>query len=398
MKSWMWTCASLCACALAAPVRAAELTLEGALERARTRGTAVAAGRLRLQEARARVREAGALRDHPALDAAGGRREGGRADYAVGLTQPLDFGRGARIATAEAALRRETATSDQDQQLALRAVALSFLRALAEEERLRLAREAAVQAEEVLRVALRRREAGDVADLDVTLAGGALARARADALATEARGALAVGELRALLQYDEAEPLVLAGTLSLPEEESLQALSGSAITRPDLRAADAAADEAEAEAAAVRGLRRPTVAPAVRYERDEGTHVLWGGLSIGLPLWNRGGAAREAAAARASRLRLQAEAARRTSRAELASAHGAYALRLAAARELSSAAALAGDGETLARRSYEEGQIGLAELLLARREIQELLRAEVDHRLEVAAAAVEVRALAGTLR
>jgi outer membrane protein, heavy metal efflux system len=398
MKSWMWTCVSLSACALGAPLRADELTFEGALERARTRTATAASVRFRLAEARARVRDAGAFRENPVLDAAGGRRERGEADYAVGLTQPLDFGRGARTATAEAALLREGAVSDDDQRLALRAVALAFLRALAEEERLRLAEGAAAQAGEVLRVAERRRAAGDVADLDVSLARGALARARADALATEAQGALALGELRALLQYDEAEPLVLAGTLPAVEAEGVEALQGSAALRPDVRAAEAAVREAEAEAAAAGALGRPTIAPSVRYERDEGTHVLWGGLSVGLPLWNRGGALREAAAARASRLRVQAEAARRTARQEVASAHRAYQLRLAAARELASGVALAADGEALARRSYEEGQIGLAELLLVRREAQEVLRAHVDRRLEAAAAAVEMTALSGRLR
>jgi cobalt-zinc-cadmium efflux system outer membrane protein len=398
MKSWMWTYVSVCGCALAAPVGAQELTFEGALERARTRTAAVAAARFRVEEARARVRDAGAFRENPVLDAAAGRRERGDADYAVGLTQPLDFGRGARTTTAEAALLRETAASDDDQRLALRAVALAFLRALAEEERLHLARGATAQAEEVLRVAERRRAAGDVADLDVSLARGALARARADAFATEARGALATGELRALLAYDEAEPLALAGTLPPGEAEGIDALLDSAGARPDVRAAQAAVEEAAAEAAAAGALGRPSLAPSVRYERDEGTNVLWGGLSIGLPLWNRGGALREAATARASRLRVQAEAARRTARQEVASAHRAYELRLAAARELALTAELAGDSEALARRSYEEGQIGLAELLLARRETQEVRQAHVDHRLELAAAAVEMRAVSGRLR
>jgi outer membrane protein, heavy metal efflux system len=396
MRSRFRTYVCVSVCAVAAAARAEELTLERALERARTQGAAAAAARLRVEEARARRRAAGAFRENPALDAAVGRRPGAAADYAVGLSQPLDLGRGGRVAEAEAALLRETASADDEVRLALRAVALAFQRGLAEGERLRIAREGEAGASELVRVAERRHAAGDVAALDVGVARAALARARADALATEARAALAHAELRALLAHDGE--LTLAGELVPPVADGAAAQADAAAARPDVRAAEAEVREAEAEARAARALARPQLAPSVRVERDEGTHVLWGGLTIGLPLWNRGAGEREAAAARASRLRVRAEAARRAAREEAAGAHRAYELRLAAAAELAHARALADDSEALAARSYEEGQIGLGELLLARREARELRAADVDHRQEAAAAAVELLSLAGRLR
>jgi outer membrane protein, heavy metal efflux system len=395
MRSRIRTYVCVSACAVTATARAEELTLERALERARTSGAAAVAARLRVEESRARRRAAGAFRENPALDAAVGRRAGAAADYAVGLSQTLDLGRGGRVASAQAALLRETAAGEDEVRLALRAVALAFQRGLAEGERLRIAREAEAGASALVRVAEQRHAAGDVADLDVGVARAALARSRADALATEARAALAEADLRALLAYDGE--LALVGDLVPPVADGAAALVEAAAGRPDVRAAEAEVREAEAEAAVARALARPQVAPSVRVERDEGTHVLWGGLTIGLPLWNRGAGEREAAAARASRLRVRAEAVRRTAREEAAGAHRAYGLRLAAARELAHARSLADDNEALAVRSYQEGQIGLGDLLLARREAGELRAADVDHRQEAAAAAVELLSLAGRL-
>src|SRR5687768_7222098 len=107
MRSRIRTYVCVSACAVTATARAEELTLERALERARTSGAAAVAARLRVEESRARRRAAGAFRENPALDAAVGRRAGAAADYAVGLSQTLDLGRGGRVASAQAALLRE---------------------------------------------------------------------------------------------------------------------------------------------------------------------------------------------------------------------------------------------------------------------------------------------------
>lgn len=401
MRSIVRTSLCLSAYVLASSAGADDrpLTLEAALARARERGAAFASARFRVEEARARVRAAGAFREAPVVDAARGRRAGGgAADWSIGLAQPLDLARGGRVAAAEAGLRREAAAAEHDGRHLLRAVALAFQRAVAELELLEIARGGAERAAEVSRVAARRRDAGDVADLDVGLARAALARARASAFAAEARVALATGELRSLLAFDEAEPLALAAGLLPAVTEDAAALRAAADERPDVRAAQAAVREAEAEAWAARALARPTIAPEVRYERDDGTNVLWAGVSIGLPLWNRGAAERDAAAARASRLRVEADAAGRAARQEVASAHGAYALRAAAVRAAREAAALADESDALARRSYEEGQIGLPELLVAWRETQDARADGVARRLEEAAAAVELLAAAGRLR
>ena len=83
---------------------------------------------------------------------------------------------------------------------------------------------------------------------------------------------------------------------------------------------------------------------------------------------------------------------------QLQSALALHGLRLAAATELTSNADRLADNEALARRSYEVGQIGLAELLLLRRETIDARREWLDSLLELAQASAELDSLAGGSR
>ncbi|MET0553224.1 MAG: TolC family protein [Vicinamibacteria bacterium] len=377
------------------------LTLEGALQRAREQAVPVVSGRWRIDEARARARGARVLRDNPVLETAvGDRSDGAASDVEVGLSQTLELGgaRRGRIAAADAALALETANADQSRVLALRDVALAFQRALAATERVRIAEAAVGHAEEVHRVAARRLESGDVADLDVNLAAGAAARSRSERLSAQAAAVLATGELRTLLALPPDAPLTPSGDLGPRPPGDVAALLAAADVRPDIAAVDAELRGAEAETALGKGLRWPEVTPGIRYERDQGTRILWAGLTLGLPLWNRGQEARAAGEARAARLRHTATALRRSARQEVASAYEAYGLRVSAAEALDEAAARLEENETLARRSYEEGQIGLGELLLVRRESLEARSLHLERRLAAKELEMDLLARAGVWR
>ena len=56
------------------------------------------------------------------------------------------------------------------------------------------------------------------------------------------------------------------------------------------------------------------------------------------------------------------------------------------------------DNEILARRSFEEGEIGLAELLLVRREAFELRNVYTERLLQAAIADIELQFQAGVLQ
>ena len=378
------------------------LTLEAALARARQQSPAIASARGRIEEARGRLRGASTLRDNPVLESAIGRRSqsGTPADLDVGVSQAFELGgrRGARIAGAQAEVARAVASADDTMRLVLRQVADVFLRAVHGEQRVGVARAAETYAAEVHRIAERRHSAGDIAILEVNLAAGARARARSELLAAQASRAGALGDLRVLLNLPPGEPLSVAGELRERRNYELGELTARALERPDLRALEAELGAAEADIRLGRGFAWPDVSPAVRYERDQGQRVLWGGLTVTLPFFNRGQELRAVGEARAERIRKEIGSLRHAIQNEIKTALETYLLRVQAAEELQSTVGLLDDNEDLARRSYEAGQIGLAELLLVRREVLETRLAALDRLLDAAQAGSELDSRAGILR
>ena len=342
------------------------------------------------------------MRDNPVLESAIGRRSqsGTPADLDVGVSQTFELGgrRGARIAGAQAEVARAVASADDTMRLVLRQVADVFLRAVHGEQRVGVARAAETYAAEVHRIAERRHSAGDIAILEVNLAAGARARARSELLAAQASRAGALGDLRVLLNLPPGEPLSVAGELRERRNYELGELTARALERPDLRALEAELGAAEADIRLGRGFAWPDVSPAVRYERDQGQRVLWGGLTVTLPFFNRGQELRAVGEARAERIRKEIGSLRHAIQNEIKTALETYLLRVQAAEELQSTVGILDDNEDLARRSYEAGQIGLAELLLVRREVLETRLAALDRLLDAAQAGSELDSRAEILR
>ena len=80
---------------------------------------------------------------------------------------------------------------------------------------------------------------------------------------------------------------------------------------------------------------------------------------------------------------------------QLETALAVHDLRAAAVRELADNADRLTENEALARRSYEVGQIGLAELLLVRRETADARRQWLDSQLELAQSRADLESLGG---
>jgi cobalt-zinc-cadmium efflux system outer membrane protein len=377
------------------------LTLESVVASARTHAPAILSARARIEEARARVRGASLLRDNPTVDGAIGRRDDDLpANLDAGLSQTFELGgkRGARVAGARAALAREVALSDDTARRVVRQVAVVFFSAVEATERLRLARATEANAAEIARIAQRRHEQGDIAVLEVNVAESALARARAEGHAADAARASAVGDLRVLLGLDPVTPASVDGRLDVRVQVQIESLMNSALERADVRALTAELAEAEADVRLGKAMAWPDVSPAVRYERDDGNHVLWGGLSVTLPVFNRGQEQRALGAARAERIRAELAALKRAVQSEVAAAWEAYGLRLKAVDALQATVAALDENDVLARRSYEEGQIGLGELLLIRRETVDARAALLQRQVEAGQARVELETTAGVIR
>jgi cobalt-zinc-cadmium efflux system outer membrane protein len=375
------------------------LTLESALRLARERSPAILAARGRRAEAEARLNVRPPLRDNPVVSAAGGSREGAdTGDLELSVSQTLELGGrgGARRAMDEASLAREAAEAAEAERGVLREVRAVFLRGLHAAERLRLARSQEADAARLHEIAHRRHDSGEVAALDVNVAASTLARTRAEVRAGEAAQRVAEGELRALLDIASAEPLALAGSLAPDAPYDAAPPSDALSLRPEIRSLEAQLQEADAEVRLGRGLAWPEVTPAVRYERDEGDQVWWAGLSITLPAFDRGQQLRATGEARAARLRAELEARRRALRIRFDTALAVHDLRADAVRELARNADRLADNEALARRGYEVGQIGLAELLVVRRETADARRQWLDSLLDLAQARADVDSLGGS--
>ncbi|MEO5821451.1 MAG: TolC family protein [Vicinamibacteraceae bacterium] len=369
---------------------------------ARERAPGIVSARLALAEARGRVAGASIRRTYnPEVEVAAGDRRGDSrsTDLDVGLSQRFEpsGARSARVAGANARLAEATASVEETTRAVLREAALTFYQALYIGEKIRLLTTAETSAASVFSAANRRYRAGDIPVLDVNLARASLARARADRRAAEAEEAAALGTLRALLLHQGA--LKVQGRLTLPPALEPEALNRSLAERPELRVLEAAIHDAEADVAQGRSLARPEYGLAARYQREEGSRIILGGVTVTLPVFSKGQELLAVGSARATRLRAELEAARARVRIELETALSAYEKRTAAVQVLETDAVPGLDeNDALTARSFEVGQIGLTDLLLIRRELLDTRTQYLSTLLEAALARVDLDATAAVLR
>jgi outer membrane protein, heavy metal efflux system len=381
------------------------LTFEQVLARARQRAPQVLSAQSRIDEARGRLAGASvAFQENPTITAAIGPRfspNGDTTDYDISLSQSFELGgrRAARMSGARAGLDRETSTSRDVVRRLLREVSVTFARGLASRERFRLAEASNKNAAELLQSMQRRYEAGDVPILDVNLARNSAARTRAELRSAQAALISALGELRILLGMAAEEPLDITGDLRDRRRFDLESLMARAGDRPDLRALAAERNEARADVRLGQGFRWPTIAPGFSFKRDQGDRIVQGGLSFTLPVFNRGQELQAVGETRARRLERELDFSKRAVGVEVRTAFDVYNLQVAAVEELERDALPSLDeNETLARRSFEEGEIGLAELLLIRRDAFETRNAYTERLLEAAVAGIELEFRAGVLQ
>jgi cobalt-zinc-cadmium efflux system outer membrane protein len=373
------------------------------LVRAREQAPQIVSARLALDEVRARLIVAGLrLQQNPEIDAALGNRDGGTdrsTDLELGVSQRFEprGRRAARISGANAAIAVASADLDETIRVVQREAAFAYYRALHARERGRLWETGEQLASRVELAADRRFRAGDIPVLELNLARASHARARAEREAAAATEAGATGELQQLLRLDGTA--TVAGSLNVAADADLPELLSLVLQRPELRRLEAAIREAEAEVQLGQSFQKPEYGVGTRYEREGADRVLFGGITITLPVFANGQEFRAVGSARAARLRAELEAARSRVQIELRSRIVAYERSVAALRILQ-ADALPGldENEALTNRSFEVGQIGLPDLLLIRREILDTRFQYLDALLEAALARTELLASAGALR
>ena len=379
------------------------LTLPETIARAREQAPQIVSARLAIDEARGRLIGASmGFASNPEIEAGVGRRRGPDArltDWEIGIQQAFEppGRRSARIAGANASIAAGTANLDEVTRTGLRDAANAFYRALHANERLRLLAMAEEFARGIHAAADRRFKAGDIAVLDVNIARTTGARAHANREAAAAEKAQALGDLKQILRLDE--PIDVIGTLGPEGSVDLEMSLGGVTDRAEFRSLQAGIDEAEAEVRLGKSLAKPDFGLGARYSKEEGDKIFFGSFTFTLPVFSKGQEQRATGSARATRLRTELEAARQRARIQVKASFEVLERRLAAARVLETEALPGMDeNERLTTRSFESGQIGLADLLVIRREILDTRFQYLDSLLEASLAKVELDIQSGVLR
>lgn len=378
---------------------------KGAIDLGRERAPAVLASRARIQEAVGH-RAGAAIRfpGNPEIDVqAGPRLSSGSTgtDFEIGVGQSFELGgrRGARIAGADAGIAREQAAADDTLRLVLHDVALAYYRALVAGERLRFIQSVESVAGEILNVAEKRLAKGDLVLLDVNLARSAVARARSAVRAAQADREAALGELRALLALDRGDTLDVKGDLTVRRAYDLERLLSGAQQRPDLIGLGAEQNAARAEIRLGEGYRWPDARLGVSYTHEPDADIILGGVAFTLPVFDRGQEHQQVGRAQVTRIEGERQGLGRTVDAQVRSAFAVYQDRVAAVDEYErNVIPLLDENDRLLRRSFEAGQIGLANYLVARRELLDARSEYLDRLFEMAEASVDLETEAGVLR
>jgi len=385
--------------------RAGEIVLDykTTVRLASERAPAVIAARGGVGEARGRRAGAAVVSSNPEVAVSAGPRRRGDAsstDVEVGVAQSIELGRrrGARIGMAEAAVDGAEAEAAEALRAARRDALMAYYHALAAEQRLRVARDAEAVASDIAAATERRLARGDALELDVSLARAALGRARVAVRAAEGDREVELGRLRTILAVDPGDSVAVKGDLSARRTYDLATILAGAGRRPDVLAFAA---EEEAGAAQVRlgdGRAWPDVRLGVSYAREEEADIVLGGLTFTLPIFERGQEERQVGRARRVRAATARAALLRAAGAEIAAAFAAHARRVLAVDEFEKQVIPTLDqSDRLLARSYQAGQITLADYLAARRELLDARTEYLQRLVEMAEASVELELAAGVI-
>jgi cobalt-zinc-cadmium efflux system outer membrane protein len=380
------------------------LTREHVVELARRSAPTVRIAETRIAESRGRIVGARVLLpENPVVELLAGPRWADRrtTDVEVTLAVPVQLGgrREKRIASAEAALDRDSSLARDAQRTTVGDAVAAYYRILHAQARVELGQARKALADDLLKTATDRKQAGDVAQLEVNLASAEVSRAESEVLSEQGNLARARAQLAVSLGLGSGESIDVQGRLD--DRTSFDAIAANApnTERADVTAARAEVSGAASDVSLADALRWPELSFRVGYKReDQGTDILIGGFAVSLPVFERGQGARAEARARQDRASIELGARRSVVTVEIEAARVAYRAAVdAVARLEDKGLRLAIENETMARESYRVGKIDLATLLIVRREALDTRREHLERLLEAALAGVDVSVAVGAL-
>lgn len=370
-----------------------QLTLQRVVDIARTRAPSTVNARARVEESRAALVGARRLATrNPVLEADAGPRwsDSTSTDLQAALSVPFDLGgrRAKRVTSAGADIRREELDAVRVERETVATAVVAYYRNLHADRQLALAEERVRLAESAETTARQRQRAGDVAEFEVNLARGEVARAHSAVATARSEQFRVRAQLASVLALPSAA-ISVVGDLS--DRSMLEAKTDNASTTPDLRVLAQEVEVARAEASLADVQKWPSLDLRVTYKHEQGADIVLGGVALSIPLLDRGQG--EVAVARAREKRAQIELATKTAQrtTQLDSARATYASAIAAVEILEGQAVpLSNENETAATASYRAGKIDINTLLLIRREALETRREHLDRLLDAALAGIEL--------
>jgi cobalt-zinc-cadmium efflux system outer membrane protein len=230
------------------------------------------------------------------------------------------------------------------------------------------------------------RGARAVLDLEADLAAAAAARAQAQGQLAAYLGAQVLPET--LVAADALAPSATVPLLATVLQEALS-------NRGDYRSTQLSIAQFDAEREAATRLRMPTPTFTGGLKRSVTGNASASGyqfsVDIATPLFSRGQAAAALASAQKARAEAEAESRRMRIEAEVRAAHTALGIHQErAARYRQSAAAIAEPLATIGRVAYEEGELGILELLDSDRQALDARLRILDFAAAARRAAIEL--------
>ncbi len=371
------------------------LSLEHALERARTQRGAVAAAAAGVAEARAGLRSAGAI-PNPTVSYSHSESQP-RNHFLV--DQPLDWllRRGPNRAAARAGIARAEADSAVTVVGLLRDVRVAFYRARASQIAGTLAADQAALADSVARIAAARLRAGDISVLEREQAAQEAARARQTASVAREAARVDEAELARSIAWTGTPPhptgALDAGLERLPDTT----IDVGRLPTLQTAVADSTAAAALTRSASLGRLPVPTVQSGAEWGDDSQPGALAVvGLAIPFPIWNRGGGTVAEARARLDRATALAREARfdverQVREARIHLEETAVRARFARDTVLPAAGVL----RARALRAYQAGETGILPVLDALRGERDVSLTALQDQLAYQEALAEWYALTG---
>ena len=379
----------------------------------------LAAARLDIARARARLRQAG-LRPNPTLDfeQTTGRLTGsaGESETSVSVSVPLEVGgqRRRRVDLARVELEAaEAEVADRERRLASEVLGL-YAEALAALRELEITEGLTDLDTKTVVVVQARVNEGESAPIELNLLRVEVERLRSRRALAEGRLQSTLLRLMALAGVPAAEPLRLReeltnAVLRRPPGSVEAAVEAALRTRPDLRLARLTEEVAEAGLRLARAQGSPEVTAFTRYTVSRGSfddtpvgvlrdkdRLLTFGVSVGLSVFNKNQGAKAEAAAAIAQARARREFLESVIRSEVASAYARY--------EAASKALVAYEQGVIQRSSenvrvmraaYELGHFSVTELLAEQRRLLDSQRDFTEALSEQYRALADLRSAVG---